>query len=522
MQKQRRRILWIDNNIRELETHILFLEHKGYDITSASNDSEALSLLENEIYDVILLDHDMPDMDGIRILSKIKRTNPYLPVIMVSASDQKEVINEAIIHHADDFLMKPVSPRQIASVLTFLLDHHAIKEDYTFQEYVVDFNKRRLLKQQGNLDWRRWIDVYIQLSEWELRLDTLDTAEELRETHSLEKQEWNTLFAQYVEDHYCDWLVGEDSPDLSVDVIYKHVLPEVQVGKQVLFVVVDCMRLDHWLKIEPILHAYFNITKHYYYSILPTATLYSRNALFSGLFPLELAERYPDLWVEVDDENTSVNRHEKNLMRLQLERHGIILKPHPHYFKIFDARGEMEYLQWLNGTKRISLAAVVVDFLDLLTHKRSEISLLKQLIPDETAFRTLAQSWFLHSGLFKVLKVLAERGVTVVLTSDHGSIRCHRATKVSSSQPATNGLRFKMAGGSLWCDEENGLIITDAERYMLPGDFREKRYIVAKEDYYFVYASQFNEYKRQFQGGFQHGGISLEEMILPCVTLDPK
>jgi len=514
--------LWIDSNIDELKTHILFLEHKGYDITPVTNDLDGLSTLDEKIYDAVLLDHNMPDMDGIRILSKIKKIQPYLPVIMVTQNDEKEVISEAIIHKADDFLMKPVSPRQIVSVLTFLLEYDAITEDHTFQEYVLDFNKRRLLKQQGGIDWQTWIDIHVQLSEWNLRLDKLNAAEDLSETHWMEKQECNTLFARYVEDNYCDWLVGEDSPTLSVDVIYKHVLPEVQAGKQVLFVVVDCMRLDHWLKIEPFLHEDFNITKHYYYSILPTSTLYARNAIFSGLFPLELADRYPDLWVEVDKENTSVNRHEKDFLRLLLERHGIILKPFPHYFKIFDARGEMEYLQWLENTTRISLATVVIDFLDILTHKRSEISLLKQLIPDEAAFRTMAESWFLHSGLHKILKLLAERGVTVVLTSDHGSILSQRPAKVSSNQPTTNGLRFKMSEGELLCDEEACLRITDPANYMLPDDFGDKNYIIAKEDRYFVYANQFKDYKHQFQGGFQHGGISLEEMILPCVILDPK
>lgn len=318
----------------------------------------------------------MPEMDGIRILSKIKESHPHLPVVMITGNDQKEVINEAIIHRVDDFLMKPVSPRQIASVLTFLLDHSTIKQNYTVQEYVVDFNKRTSVIQEI-VDWRTWINLYIQMVDLDLRLDELGAAEDLRETHQLEKQECQALFARYVEDHYCDWVVGEDSPVLSVDVIYKHVLPEVQVGKRVLFIVLDCMRLDHWFTIKPLLQPYFDMTTHYYYSILPTATSYARNAIFSGLFPLELAQRHPALWMEIDDENTSINRHEKNLMCMQLERHGIILRPSPQYFKIFDVRGEMEYLQWMNGIPQISLAALVGDFVDLLTHKRSEISLLK-------------------------------------------------------------------------------------------------------------------------------------------------
>ena len=517
---RQRRILWIDNEITELQPHILFLEHNGYDITTAASDSEGVSILESEIYDAVLLDHKMPEMDGIRVLSKIKKSHPHIPVVIVTGSDQKHVMSAAIIHHVDDILIKPVSPKQIASVLTFIFDHGAIKQDYTAQEYVVDFNKRRSLKQQI-ADWRTWIDFYVQMVEWDLRLDDLATADDLRETHRLEKHESQNLFARYVEDRYCDWLVGEDSPVLSVDVIYKYVLPEVQVGKQVLFIVLDCMRLDHWFTIKPLLQPYFDMTTHYYYSILPTATSYARNAIFSGLFPFELAQRYPNLWTEIDEENTSINRHEKKLMRMQLERHGIVLKPAPQYFKIFDVRGETEYLQWLNSVPRISLAALVVDFIDILTHKRSETNLLKQLIPDEAAFRTMVHGWFRHSGLFKILRLLAERDITVILTSDHGSILSDRPARVSSSQAATSGLRFKL-GAEIHVDEEVGLRITDPRRFRLPDDSSQKNYVLAKEDYYFVYATQFNDYKDQFVGGFQHGGISLEEMILPCVVLDPR
>ena len=517
---RQRRILWIDDEITELQPHILFLEHNGYDITTAISDSEGLSILESEIYDAVLLDHKMPEMDGIRVLSKIKKSLPHLPVAIVTGSDQKHVMSTAIIHHIDDFLIKPVSPKQIASVLTFIFDHGAIKQDYTAQEYVVDFNKRRSFKQQV-VEWRTWIDFYVQMVEWDLRLDDLATADDLRETHRLEKQECQSLFARHIEEHYCDWLVGKDSPVLSVDVIYKYVLPEVQVGKQVLFIVLDCMRLDHWFTIKPLLQPNFDMTTHYCYSILPTATSYARNAIFSGFFPFELAQRYPNLWTEIDEENTSINRHEKNLMRMQLERHGIVLQPAPQYFKIFDVRGETEYLQWMNSIPRISLAALVVDFIDILTHKRSETSLLKQLIPDEAAFRTVVHGWFRHSGLFKILRLLAERGITVILTSDHGSILSERPARVSSSQAATSGLRFKL-GVEIHVDEEVGLRITDSKRYRLPDDSTQKNYVLAKEDYYFVCAAQFNDYKDQFVGGFQHGGISLEEMILPCVILYPR
>ena len=283
----------------------------------------------------------------------------------------------------------------------------------------------------------------------------------------------------------------------------------------------DCMRLDHWLKIEPLLYPLFDIKTDYYYSIVPTATRYARNAIFSGLFPLELAERYPDLYAEPDNTHTSINRYEKQLLRLQFERHGIPLKPPLHYFKIFDVRGEMQYLHWLSVADRISLSALVVDFLDMLTHTRYEVDLLRQMIPDEAAFRTLVHAWFQHSRLYEIFRIAAERDLTVILTSDHGSIRCQNAAKISSQAELTAGLRFK-EGRNISCDAEAGWILKDPEEYRLPGKAARKNYVLAKEDCYFVYDRQFNVYKEIFQGSFQHGGVSLEEMILPCIVLEPR
>ena len=416
--------------------------------------------------------------------------------------------------------------KQLAASLAFRTEKRALRESYMPQVYVQNFNNRYISDagaQAHNFanSWQTWIDTYLNLLKWDLQLDTLRNVDELKTIHAMQKQEANTAFANYIQDNYSNWLVNEESPTLSVDVVYKYVIPEIQAGKQVLFVVMDCMRLDHWLKIEPLLRPMFDITTNYYYSILPTATRYARNAIFSGLFPLELAERYPHLYAEPDKIHTSINRHEKELMRLQLERHGIALKPPLHYFKIFDTQGETQYLQWLNVTDRISLEAIVVDFLDMLTHTRYEVDLLRQLIPDEAAFRALVQTWFQHSWLYKIFRTAADRGITIVLTSDHGSLLCQNASKISSQTPLTTGLRFK-EGKHITYDRDAGYLITDPETYRLPGSEEERSYILAKEDYYFVYEKQFNIYRELFYGSFQHGGISLEEMVLPCVVLEPR
>ena len=551
MQEKKWRILWIDNQTAGVEQsnaqlenayneqqpyitpkpYIRFLEFEGYNVSLVDTGVEGVSLLQEETYHAVLLNYDAP-AQGENLLSRVRSVNAHIPIILLTHESGQEVMEQASLYDVGDiFVMstndqQEISHKQLSTSLTFLLAKRAIREAYTPQAYTQNFSRTQILGEttqdwDAANDWETWIDTYVRLVEWDLRLDTLDNVDELKAIHEIEKREANAAFANYIQDNYHSWLVGEASPTLSVDVVYKYVIPEIQAGKQLLFVVMDCMRLDHWLKIEPLLYPLFNITTDYYYSILPTATRYARNAIFSGLFPLEFAERHPDLYAEPDQAHTSINRYEKALMRLQFDRHGIPLKPPLHYFKIFDTRGEMQYLHWLSVTDRISLTALVVDFLDMLTHTRHEVDLLQQLVPDEAAFRALVQAWFQHSYLYKVFRIAADRGITVVLTSDHGSLLCQNAAKVSSQAELTTGLRFK-EGKGISCAPEAGWLIKDPCTYRLPGEEAGKSYILAKEDYYFVYDRQFNMYKEIFQGSFQHGGISLEEMILPCVVLEPR
>ncbi len=519
MKEKKRRILWVDNTGAELKLYVRFLEYQGFNVSFTTNSEKGISLLRDWMYDAVLLNSGGPAPNGQHLLAHIRQENPHIPIILLISDSESEL--QINLHEADDVFMMPKSPQQFAAELTFLIEKDAMREVHTPQAYVNSFNTQRALGQHPPNDWQAWIDTYVHLVEWELKLDTLQNVDELKAIHAIEKRETNAAFTAAVEDSYCHWLASEDSPTFSVDVFYKYVIPEVQRGKQVLFVTVDCMRLDHWLKIEPLLYPMFHITKNYYYSILPTVTRYARNAIFSGLFPRELAQRHPNLYIPKDECQSSGNRHEKELMRLQLERHGILLKPAPHYFKIFDTRGEMKYLHWLTNVNQISLAALVIGFLDMLTHTRCEVPLLQQLIPNEEAFRTLIQAWFQHSALYKMLKIAAERGITVVLTSDHGSVVCQNAVKVSSRSKLSAGLRFK-EGKNIVCAREAGLEIKAPETYRLPGNAAENHYIFAKENCYFVYEPQFHVYKELFQDSYQHGGISLEEMILPCVVLEPK
>jgi CheY-like chemotaxis protein len=519
MKNENRRILWVDDEIDGLRSHVDFLRGKGYDVMPVSNGDDAVSLIKENQYDAVLLDQIMPGRDGMSTLSLIREVEPSLPVIMVTKSDEEELMDEAIGNRIDGFLVKPISPSGILPVLKRILDQDKIIGTKVPQDYTSDFNKIRAIY-DGSPDWRDWIEIYLKLVEWDLEFDRLEKTG-LEEAHAELKKECNAVFSSYIERNYISWLNGNDSPVLSVDVINKYVTPLLQKNEQVYFVVIDCLRMDQWLTIETLLRPYFHITHDYYYSILPSATLYSRNALFSGLFPSEIAEKYPKYWDENPEDETSTNQYEKKLLEIKLEQAGLKIRPPLRYFKIFDARGGDEYIQHVSSAGTVSLAALVVNFIDILTHKRSQIDILQQISPDEPAFRSLTKSWFSHSALFEILKIISRKDVTTIITSDHGSILSNRASRAFGNRDTSTSLRFKM-GNNLGCNPDEAIQITDPKDYKLPEGSIGKNYILAKEDYYFVYPNQFHEYKRQFKGGFQHGGISMEEMILPCVIMKPR
>ena len=514
-----RKILWIDDEIEALKPHILYLSEKSYDVTPVSNGDDAIAMIKTTRYDVILLDQMMPGQDGMTVLARVRELDSAIPLIMVTQCREDALINEALGRRISDFLVKPIGGAQIASTLKRVLDQTKIVEEQVPHKYTKDFNQIRLIK-DSSPDWRSWADIHLRLVEWDLEFDLLGETG-LKETHLEQKKECNALFSDYVAENYPRWIKGGDAPVLSVDVLDRFVIPHLRKNKQVYFIVVDCLRLDHWLAIEPLLQPYYYIDRSCYFSILPSATLYSRNALFSGLFPLELAEKFPQYWQENSENQTSTNRFEKQLLQLKLRNAGLRLKPSLRYFKIFDAKGGNEYIRQVSSFERISLSALIVNFIDILTHQRSQLDVLQQIAPDESAFRSLAKSWFAHSALFEILKIIAPRDAVVVLTTDHGSVLGNRPTKAFGNRQTSTSLRFKV-GTDLECDHGQAVHIKQPKSYKLPAESSNKNYIIAKDDYYFVYPNQFHEYTRQFRGGFQHGGISMGELIVPVVTMTSR
>jgi CheY-like chemotaxis protein len=514
-----RKILWADDEIDLLKPHILLLESKGYRVTSVSNGTDAVACAAREKFDLVLLDESMPGLGGLATLEAIKERDPSVPVVLVTKNEAESLMDEAIGRRIDDYLIKPVRPTQIFLALKRLLESDRLQDTQRTRDYVEELRRMRL-ESTGGLDWRGWIDLYARSAQWDVALDQADDSG-LRQAHADQRRELDVEFGQYVEARYEAWMRGEDPPPLSTDVIERWVAPHLRAGRRVCFIVVDCMRLDQWLTIEPLIREHFDVSVDHHISILPTATPYSRNAIFSGLFPDAIQKQHPDFWHEGSADERSKNRFERQLMDFHLRRLSIDLPSSPKYIKIYNAEEANNVRRNVVTFQNVPLVALVFNFLDMLTHGRSESDLLRELAPDESAFRSVMRSWFLHSSLFEALKWMSKQDGVVVITTDHGAVLARRSALVYGNRETSTNLRFKY-GTNLASDPKHAVFVKDPSRFRLPPDAMNKNYIIAKEDFYFVYPTNFHEYEAKYRFSFQHGGISLEEMILPTATLIPR
>jgi len=370
------------------------------------------------------------------------------------------------------------------------------------------------------LTWEDWIQLYVKLSEWDVELDD-HPGLGLRQTLVDQKRECNIEFAKFIEKHYLDWISGEDHPLLSTDIVSDFISPMISEKNRVVFIVIDNLRVDQWLFLEPMLYDYFNITRNYYFSILPTATPYARNSIFAGIFPSEIEHNFPDLWLKDSEDDFSRNRYEDILLREQVKQLELNLKPEEKYLKILDTKHAKQAYKNIDSYAKLPLVAIVVNFVDFLAHSRSDSEVLKEIAPDEAAYRSLTRSWFEHSIIYKILKKLAKLGNTIILTSDHGSIRSMRGVKVLGDRETSTNLRYKF-GKNIKCDPKHAIIVNNPADYKLPARTLNTNYLIAKEDYYFVYPTDYHHYLNYYKDSFQHGGVSMEEMILPLVKLEPR
>lgn len=514
------KILWVDDEIEFLQPHILFLTEKGYEVETATNADDAVAIVKSRPLDLVLLDEMMPGKDGLTALSEIKEYSPGLPVIMITKNEEESLMEDAIGAKIDDYLTKPVNPSQILMACKKFLESRDISQKKMTQDYSQRINQIAL-KLMSPLDFNDWIDIYLKLTQWDVELDAMSD-QHMRDVIYDQRRECNVAFGKYIEKNYSDWIYDRaDRPDLSVDVVKKYVYPKAAEGKKVLFVVIDCLRLDQWLTLEPFFYDYYKISKDYYYSILPTATPFARNAIFSGLYPLDIEKRYPELWAQGEDDDYSRNRYEDKLIHDQLRVLGLKLPVPPKYVKILNSSEARNLEKNLSNFLNTPVLSIVVNFVDILAHSRSDLPILKEIAPDEPSYRSLTRSWFEHSPIYTIFKKLAEQDVTIIITSDHGSIRSMRGAKVIGDRDTSTNLRYKF-GRNLKVDPKLAVYIRNPKDYRLPQRNFNTNYIIAKEDYYFVYPTNYHKYLAYYRDSFQHGGISLEEMILPVVTLQPK
>ncbi len=511
-------ILWVDDEIDQLKPHMIFLEKKGYQVKPVTNGEDALAMVAEERFDIIFLDEQMPGMDGLATLNELKLRQPGIPVVMITKSEEEEIMEDAIGGKISDYLIKPVNPNQILLTVKRILDRSRIRNEKSAQSYLQSFNEiTAMINDQP--EFNDWITIYRRLTGWHMELKSSE--EGLKQVLQDQIQSANSAFGKYIESEYYDWLRSgrDERPMLSPDIISEVVMPKMGNGKSTFLFIIDCMRYDQWLVFEQMLTPYYNITTDFYYSILPTATPYSRNAIFSGLYPSQIERHYPGLWTHGDENESSLNQHEAELMQAQFDRKKMKVKT--KYEKVLQSAEGKRIAEKIVNYTQADFSAFVINFVDTLVHTRSDSQVLKEIAPDVPAFRELTRTWFAHSALFQMLKKLAERDVNIIITTDHGSIRAMRDTKVLGDRDTSTSLRYKF-GRHLRCDNSAAIFIDKPEDYFLPRSKMNSHYIIAKEDYYFVYPTNYNKFQNKYHDTFQHGGASMEEMILPLINLQPK
>jgi DNA-binding response OmpR family regulator len=496
------KILWADDEIDQLKSHIIFLEGKGFEITPVTNGEDAVSLIIENSYDIVFLDEQMPGMDGLATLEQIQNIRPSLPVVMITKSEEESIMEDAIGNKISDYLIKPVNPNQIVLTIKRILDKRRIQNEKAAQSYLKNFNDLSS-KFNEQTDWKEWIDIYKTLTHWELNLESSD--EGLQQVLQDQFQQANQAFGRFIKLEYRSWLQRkpDEHPTLSPDLLKRTVFPHLKKDKSVVFFLIDCMRYDQWLLFQNVLDDYYTIDTDFYYSILPTATPFSRNSVFSGLFPLEIQRRYPDLW-EMGQDETSLNRHEEELLKKYLHRNQ--LSEQVKYEKIIQPEEGNKIADKISNYTQSPFTAIIYNFVDTLVHSRSDSEVLKQLAPDVSAFRSLTETWFQHSSLFRMFKELATEDVTVVVSTDHGSVRSMRDTKVFGDRDAATNLRYKY-GRNLKAQESAAIYIDKPHNYQLPVTPPANSYIIAKEDYFFVYPNNYNKFQNRYRDTFQHGGL---------------
>ena len=515
-------LLWVDDEIEQLRAHIMFLEKKGYEIVTVSNGTDAIDQCRQRNFDLVLLDEQMPGISGLETLRKLKEINPSISVVMVTKSEEEHIMEQAIGQKIADYLIKPVNPNQILLTLKKNIHRKAIETEITQSQYQQNF-QQIAMQIMDCRTWQDWVDVYKRLVHWELELSSTESS--MTEMLQMQKEEANNGFAKFIKQNYLDWVASisnlesaANRPVLSPEIFKTKVFPLLSAGEKVFLVVLDNFRYDQWRVLSKELSEHFDIDEDLYYSILPTATQYARNAIFSGLMPNKIQEMFPDLWVD-EDEEEGKNLNEEPLIRTQLERYR--RKETFTYHKINTQADADKLMQQMKNIVKNPLNVVVFNFIDMLSHARTESKMVRELASNESAYRSITLSWFRHSVISDFFRELAQMDCRVIVTTDHGSIRCTQPVKIVGDRNTNTNLRYKL-GKNLGYDDKSLFVIKDPRKALLPQPNLSTSYVFATGDSFFAYPNNYNYYVSYYRDTFQHGGISMEEVIVPLVTLTGK
>ncbi len=513
-------ILWADDEINLLKPHILFLEQKGYEVVTINNGDEALDLVRSRPFDIVFLDENMPGLSGIETLEKIKTEYPNLPVVMITKSEEESIMEDAIGSNIADYLIKPVKPNQILLSLKRNLENKKLVSEKATQSYQQEFRSIGT-ELSGRPDFNEWVEIYRKLVRWEIDLEK-SKDDGIIEVLRMQQDEANSLFSKFIERNYIDWIKGKsaDKPVMSHTLLKDKILPKLdQTDKPVFVLLIDNLRYDHWKAIQPMIEEFFRVENdEIYFSILPSTTQYARNALFSGLMPTEIRKKFPKYWVDEEEEGTK-NQFEGELLGEQLRRYGKDIKY--SYNKVLNLNVGKKLVENLPNLMGNKLNVIVYNFVDMLSHARTEMEMIRELADNEAAYRSLVESWFEHSSLFEIIRFISSKKLDLFITTDHGSVYVKDPVKILGDKAVNSNLRYKY-GKSLKYNAKEVFEVRDPEDIFLPRVNVSTAYVFARSGDFFAYPNNYNHYVNYYRNTFQHGGISMQEMMIPIIHLKAK